>query len=63
MDWDNGVLFAKSAQGQSKKTTRLVDMTQASPVIGPWMEGWPTTVYHGTKSTNVQSIAQRGIDD
>eukprot|EP00969_Alexandrium_andersonii_P122262 5404567-Alexandrium_andersonii.AAC.1 len=64
MDWEDGVLFVKSAQGQSLNMTLLVDMAQAIPVSGPWEEGrWPLTVYHGTSLENVPSSVQNGLDN
>eukprot|EP00969_Alexandrium_andersonii_P127523 5636940-Alexandrium_andersonii.AAC.1 len=62
MDWENGVLYVKSAQGHSDQMKELVDMTQTIPVIGPWgREGWPRIVYHGTSAMSVWSIAQNGL--
>eukprot|EP00969_Alexandrium_andersonii_P229511 10136432-Alexandrium_andersonii.AAC.1 len=37
-----------------------VDVAQAIPVIGPWSDKWPGTVYHGTRSDAVMSIVQNG---
>eukprot|EP00969_Alexandrium_andersonii_P279392 12349911-Alexandrium_andersonii.AAC.1 len=61
MDWGNGVLYVKSAQGHSRQMHNLVDMTQAIPVTGPWGDDWPRIVYHGTSEEAVPSIVQNSL--
>eukprot|EP00969_Alexandrium_andersonii_P259115 11456889-Alexandrium_andersonii.AAC.1 len=62
MDWERGVLYVKSAQGQPRNMEEIADVAQAIPVTGPYDEDWPRVVYHGTKEDSVPSIIENGLD-